>query len=69
MQLLYAIPKSWINSVSDVKEYIHNQHHHLMRKRQIYLLNKIGSKKKILFFYLSERRKNFIEIILLKEVK
>lgn len=49
MQLLYAIPKSWINSVSDVKEYIHNQHHHLMRKRQIYLLNKIGSKK--IFFF------------------
>ena len=67
MQLLYAIPKSWINSVSDVKEYIHNQHHHLMRKRQIYLLNKIGSKK--IFFFLSERRKNFIETILLKEVK
>lgn len=67
MQLLYAIPKSWINSVSDVKEYIHNQHHHLMRKRQIYLLNKTGSKK--FFFFLSERRKNFIETILLKEVK
>ena len=50
MQLLYAIPKSWINSVSDVKEYIHNQHHHLMRKRQIDLLNKIGSKKKYYFF-------------------
>ena len=68
MQLLYAIPKSWINSVSDVKDHIHNQHHHLVRKRQIYLLNKIGSKKNI-FFFLSERRKNFIETILLKEVK
>lgn len=50
MQLLYAIPKSWINSVSDVKDHIHNQHHHLVRKRQIYLLNKIGSKKNIFFF-------------------
>ena len=55
MQLLYAIPKSWINSVSDVKEYIHNQHHHLMRKRQIYLLNKIGSKK--IFFSLRKEEK------------
>ena len=57
MQLLYAIPKSWINSVSDVKDHIHNQHHHLMRKRQIYLLNKIGSKKNIIFFSLRKEEK------------
>lgn len=56
MQLLYEIPKSWINSVSDVKEYIHNQHHHLMRKRQIYLLNKIGSKKNFFFSLRKEEK-------------
>ena len=48
MQLFYAIPKSWINDLSDVKENIHNlifQDHHLLRKHHMYFLNRLSSKK------------------------
>ena len=39
MQLLHAIPKSWKNDLSDVKENIDNlviQDHHMIRKHHMY---------------------------------
>ena len=48
MQLLHAIPKSWRNVLSDIKENIHNlviQDHHLIRKHHMYFLNRLSSKE------------------------
>ena len=47
MELLHAIPKSWKNDLSDVKN-IHNlifQDHHLLRKHHMYFLNRLSSKE------------------------
>ena len=47
MQLLHAIPKSWKNDLSDVKENIHNlviQSHHI-RKHHMHFLNRLSSNK------------------------
>ena len=48
MQLLHAIPKSWKNDLSHVKENIHNlviQIHHIIRKHHMYFLNRLSSKE------------------------
>ena len=48
MQLLHAIPKSWKEDLSKVKENIHNliiQDHHIIRKHHMYFLNRLGSKE------------------------
>ena len=48
MQLLHAIPKSWIEDLSNVKQDIHNlviQDHHITRKHHMYLLNRLSSKE------------------------
>ena len=47
MQLLHAIPKSWIEDLSNVKQDIHNlviQDHHITRKHHMYFLNRLSSK-------------------------
>ena len=57
MQLLHAIPKSWKNDLSDVKENINNvvfQEYHLIRKHYIYFLNRLSSKK-IYNFFISKK--------------
>ena len=46
MQLSHAIPKSWKNYFSPVKEKIHHlvvQDHHLIRKQSMYFLNRSSS--------------------------
>ena len=48
MQLLHAIPKSWKEDLSKVKENIHNliiQDHHIIRKHHMYFLNRLSSKE------------------------
>ena len=48
MQLLHAIPKSWKEELSNVKENIHNliiQDHHIIRKNHMYFLNRLSSKE------------------------
>ena len=48
MQLLHAIPKSWKEDLSKVKENIHNliiQDHHIIRKHRMYFLNRLSSKE------------------------
>ena len=48
MQLLHAIPKSWKNDISEVKENIDNlviQDHHIIRKHPIHFLNRLNSKE------------------------
>ena len=47
-QLLHAIPKSWKNDLSDVKENIDNlviPDHHIIRKHHMYFLNRLSSKE------------------------
>ena len=46
MQLLHAVPKSWKNDLSDVKENINNlvfHDHHLIKKHHICFLNRLSS--------------------------
>ena len=48
MQLLHAIPKSWKEDLSKVKENIHNliiQDHHIIRKHHMYFLNRLNTKE------------------------
>ena len=48
MQLLHAIPKSWKNDISEVKENIDNlviQDHHIIRKHPMHFLNRLSSKE------------------------
>ena len=48
MQLLYAIPKSWKEDLSKVKENIHNliiQDHHTIIKHHMYFLDRLSSKE------------------------
>ena len=57
MQLLYAIPKSWKEDISKVKENIHNliiQGHHIIRKHHMYFLNRLSSKE-IYNFLIAQR--------------
>ena len=67
MQLLQTTPNSWKNDLPDINENIHNlafQDHHLIRKRHICFLNRLSSKKKKQFYYLSKRRNKFIKTII-----
>ena len=48
IQLLHAIPKSWKEDLSNVKENIHNliiRDHPIIRKYHTYFLNRLGSKE------------------------
>ena len=48
MQLLHAIPKSWKEDLSKVKENIHNliiQDDHIIRKHHMYFLDRLSSKE------------------------
>ena len=57
MQLLHAIPKSWKEDLSKVKENIHNliiQDHHIIRKHRMYFLNRLSSKE-IYNFLIAQR--------------
>ena len=48
MQLLHAIPKSWKNDISEVKENIDNlviQDYHIIRKQPMHFLNRLSSKE------------------------
>ena len=48
MQLLHAIPKSWKENLSNVKENIHNliiQDYHIIKKRHMYFLIRLSSKE------------------------
>ena len=48
MQLLHAIPKSWKENLSNVKENIRNliiQDYHIIKKRHMYFLIRLSSKE------------------------
>ena len=48
MPSLHAIPKSWKKDLSDVRENVHNlilHDHHIIRKHDMYFLNRLCSKE------------------------
>ena len=48
IQIIHAIPKSWKENLASTLENIDNlvvQDHHLIQKNQVYILNKLTSKK------------------------
>ena len=58
MQLLHAISKSWKEDLSNIKDSIHNliiQDHHIIRKRNMYFLNRLRSKE--IFLLLKKKNK------------
>ena len=58
-QLLHAIPKSWKDDLSDVKENIHKlifQDHHLIRTHHMLFLNRLSSKE-IYNFLIAQKEK------------
>ena len=58
MHLLHAIPKSWKEDLSEVKENIHNliiQDDHIIRKHHMYFLNRLSSKE-IYNFLIAQRK-------------